>query len=197
MTSASWNTLGPLIVDNALPAVLCEELLRHFEHSTQRPRSYQGVIDETLRKCKYVEVPERLANLVMAAVSPHIDAFFGVDTYPVPGQPTVIYRYGPGVGFVTHHDEVTETELERAATNGQPVIGGDLTTVLFLSGPDEYGGGALYFEEPPLDLRPAKGALVAFPATRDFMHGVRPITGGARYSLLTRRLVKGTARFAG
>ncbi len=190
MTSALWNTLGPLIVDNALPAVLCEELLRHFERSTQRPRSYQGVVDETLRKCEYVEVPERLANLVTAAVSPHIDAFFDVDTYPVPGQRTLIYRYGPGVGFVTHHDEVTETELERAATNGQPVIGGDLTTVLFLSGPDEYGGGALYFEKPPLDLRPAKGALVAFPATRDFMHGVRPITAGARYTLLARRFVK-------
>ncbi|MEU4581739.1 2OG-Fe(II) oxygenase [Kitasatospora aureofaciens] len=193
MTSAPWNTLGPLTVDNALPAVLCEQLLRHFEHSTQLPRSYQGVVDEKLRKCEYVEVPEYLANLVTAAVTPHVDPFFGVETYPVPGQPTLIYRYGPGAGFVTHHDEVTEIELERAATNGQPVIGGDLTTVLFLSGPDEYGGGALYFEEPPRDLRPAKRALVAFPATRDFMHGVRPITAGARYTLLARRFVKAPA----
>ncbi|MCC9311931.1 2OG-Fe(II) oxygenase [Kitasatospora sp. RB6PN24] len=190
MTSTSWNTLGPLTVDNALPAVLCEELLRHFEHSAQRPRSYQGMVDQSMRNCEYGEVPEALANLVTAAVTPHVDAFFGVATYPVPGQPTLIYRYGPGVGFVTHHDEVTAQELERAATNGQPVIGGDLTTVLFLSGPYEYAGGALYFEEPPLDLRPAKGALVAFPATRAFMHGVRPITAGARYTVLARRFVK-------
>ncbi|MEY9846115.1 putative 2-oxoglutarate/Fe(II)-dependent dioxygenase YbiX [Streptacidiphilus sp. BW17] len=138
---------------------------------------------------------ERAASRT-AAVTPLIDAFFGVDTYPVPGRPTLIYRYGEGVGFVTHHDEVTEVALERAATNGQPVIGGDLTTVLFLSGPDEYGGGALYFEAPPLDLRPAKGALVAFPATRHFLHSVRPITAGSRYTLLARRDVKGSVQRA-
>lgn len=148
MIQTTWNKRGPLTADGVLPDILCRELLRHFENSAQRSRSYQGIVDEKLRKCDFVEVPEQLANRVSAAVTPHIDGFFGVETYPVPGQPVLIYRYGTGVGFVTHHDEVTEIERERAATNGQPIIGGDLTTVLFLSGPGEYGGGALYFEEP-------------------------------------------------
>jgi len=66
--------------------------------------------------------------------------------------------------------------------------------VLFLNDPDEYSGGALYFEEPSLELRPAQGALVAFPATRDFMHGVRKIEHGERYTALARRSVVSTAQ---
>ncbi|MEV6984492.1 2OG-Fe(II) oxygenase [Sphaerisporangium sp. NPDC051017] len=190
MTSTpTWNTRAPLCVDNVLPAALCLELLRHFDSSVQRPRSYQGIVNESLRKCAYAAVPQLLADRVTDTVTPHLDGYFGVETRAVPGQPALIYRYGPGVGFVTHHDEVTAEETDRAAANGQPIIGGDLTTLLFLSGPDEYGGGDLYFVEPPLELRPARGALIAFPATRQYLHGVRPITSGERYTLLIRRAV--------
>jgi PKHD-type hydroxylase len=130
-----------------------------------------------------------MAETVAKLVTDRVDEYFGVESTPVVGQPQLIYRYGQGVGFVTHHDEVTEVELERAAANGQPVIGGDLTTVLFLNPPAAYSGGALYFEDPRLELRPPRGSLVAFPATRQYMHGVRPIEQGERFTLLVRHSV--------
>ncbi|MBP2322644.1 PKHD-type hydroxylase [Kibdelosporangium banguiense] len=180
---------GPLVVENVLPEQLRDDLLSYFRSTESLPRSYQGVVDQSQRNCAFVEVPAELADVVLKLVADRVDEYFGIESAPIDGQPQLIYRYGIGVGFVTHHDEVTEVELERAESNGQPVIGGDLTTLLFLNGPDAYEGGALYFEQPPLELRPPQGTLVAFPATRDFMHGVKQIDRGERFSLLARRSV--------
>jgi PKHD-type hydroxylase len=184
-----WLNRGPLVVENLLTGQLCDELLAQFKTGAQRPRSYQGLVDSSRRNCDYVEVSRTLADIVADLMCEHVDGYFGVQSCPIEQQPQLIYRYGQGVGFVTHHDEVTGIELERATYNSQPVIAGDLTTVLFLNGPNEYGSGALYFEYPQLELRPSKGTLVAFPATRDFMHGVRPIEHGERFTLLARRAV--------
>lgn len=193
MDQHSWKTRRPLVVKEIVPDALCDEVLRHFKESPQLPRSYQGVVDESLRKCDFTVVPEPVADRVTQHIESVVRDHFGVESTPVDGQPVLIYRYGEGVGFVPHHDEVTEAEIERSKSNGQPVIGGDLTTVVFLNAADEYGGGSLYFDEPvSLDLRPPRGTLVAFPATRAFVHGVRPITFGERYTLLARRSVTGT-----
>jgi PKHD-type hydroxylase len=187
MERTPWHMRGPLVIEDVLSEQLCDDLLHSFRSSEAQPRSYQGVVDQSLRNCAFAEVPGDLADMVLKLVAHHVDGYFGIESAPITSQPQLIYRYGEGVGFVTHHDEVTKVERERAEHNGQPVIGGDLTTVLSLNGPDEYTGGALYFEQPPLELRPPKGTLVAFPATRDFMHGVNPIERGERFSLLARR----------
>lgn len=102
----------------------------------------------------------------------------------------IVYRYPVGVGFVLHHDEVTNIERERAQTNNQPVIGGDLTCSVLLSEPAEYVGGTFVFPDHAVSLTPEQGDLIIFPATRRFMHEITSITRGARYSLLMRLEVK-------
>jgi PKHD-type hydroxylase len=189
MDHGAWHDRGPFVLHELVPAELCDQLLDAFWAAESRPRSYQGVVDASQRKCDYAEVPVPLAIQVTAVVAEHVDELFGVRSEPVARQPLLIYRYRLGIGFVTHHDEVTDVEVERSCHNGQPVIGGDLTTILFLNDPREYVGGALYFEAPPLELRPSRGTVVTFPATRQFMHGVRPIEQGERYTLLGRRTV--------
>ncbi|WP_367115176.1 2OG-Fe(II) oxygenase [Actinophytocola sp.] len=64
--------------------------------------------------------------------------------------------------------------------------------MLFLNDPDQYEGGELYFVRPvDLELRPPSGTLVSFPATRDYLHGVRPIGDEERYTLLVRHITDG------
>ncbi len=46
-----------------------------------------------------------------------------------------------------------------------PVLDGDFTVVLYLSGPDEYDGGDLFFPHLEISLRPSIGSMVAFPAS--------------------------------
>jgi PKHD-type hydroxylase len=191
MDHGAWQERGPFVLHELVPAELCNRLLDAFRAAEARPRSYQGVIDASQRKCDYAEAPGQLASQVNAVVAEQIGELFGVESEPVAAQPLLVYRYRQGIGFVTHHDEVTDVELSRSCHNGQPVIGGDLTTILFLNDPREYVGGALYFEAPPLELRPSRGTVVTFPATRQFMHGVRPIEQGERYTLLARRTVVG------
>ncbi|MGB3443208.1 MAG: 2OG-Fe(II) oxygenase [Actinophytocola sp.] len=145
------------------------------------------MIDHDVRNCDYVKVPEPLAETVDASIVGHMERYYNTATRPIPGQPTLIYRYMKGVGFDVHHDEVTDIEVCRAQQSGQPVIGGNVTALLFLNDPDKYVGGELYFEHPvELEVRPPSGTLVSFPATRDYLHGVRPIRAGERYSLLVR-----------
>ncbi|MFJ6519295.1 2OG-Fe(II) oxygenase [Streptomyces filamentosus] len=158
----------------------------HVKHQIPRPRTYQGVIDETLRKSEYVEIPPHLEDAVASHCFGHVRDHFEIAPKRIPSQPAVAYCYGPGVGFVAHHDEVTDIERERARTNGQPVVGGDLTLVVWLNTPDSYRGGELFFEDPAQEIKPPCGTLVAFPATRDHIHGVRPITRGERVTLVVR-----------
>ncbi|MFI5981995.1 hypothetical protein ACIBEA_14065 [Streptomyces sp. NPDC051555] len=53
---------------------------------------------------------------------------------------------------MAHHDEVTDVERERARTDGQPVVGGDLTLLVWLNTPDSYAGGELFFENPAQEI---------------------------------------------
>lgn len=179
------------MVDKVMPDGICKDLLRHFSVSRPRPRSYQGIVDPSKRHCDYVEVPSPETVLIDEIVANQVNELFNVRSQTLMNQPLLIYRYTKGVGFVSHHDEVTDIELKRSVHNGQPVLGGNITTVLFLNPPDEYVGGALCFEKPALELRPSRGTLVAFPATREFMHSVEPIEEGERYTLLGRRAVVG------
>ncbi|MEU5874189.1 2OG-Fe(II) oxygenase [Glycomyces sp. NPDC047369] len=182
-----WDQRGPFVIASVLDEDLVARLLAALKAGQAKPRSYQGVVDLTERDCSYVEVPQALAEEVNGAIGAHVAACYGVETAPMENQPQLIYSYGEGVGFVAHHDEVTDIERERAADTGQPVIGGDVTCVLFLTGPDQYAGGELFFEDPAMEVRPAAGALVTFPATRTFMHGVNRISAGERITLLARR----------
>ncbi|MGY3201882.1 2OG-Fe(II) oxygenase [Streptomyces sp. TE5632] len=182
----TWKSRLPLVVESAIPLSLCGALMDHVKNQTARPRTYQGVIDESLRKSEYVEVPAHLEEAVISRCATHLRGHFEIVPKRIPTQPSVVYRYGAGVGFVAHHDEVTDIERERARTNGQPVVGGDLTLVVWLNTPDSYGGGELFFENPAQEIKPPCGTLVAFPATRDHIHGVRPITRGERVTLVVR-----------
>lgn len=189
------STLNPLVVENLVDQDLCRELLHSFATQIPEPRSYQGAVDRNVRNCDYVKVPDALANTVSSRIAEQIDQYYNTAIRPMLDQPMLIYRYGKGVGFDVHHDQVTEIEATRAQENGQPVIGGDITAVLFLNDPDQYVGGELYFQHPvELEVRPPAGTLVSFPATTDYLHGVRPIRAGERYTLLVRYSADGHGR---
>jgi 2OG-Fe(II) oxygenase superfamily len=57
----------------------------------------------------------------------------------------------------------------------------DLGSVIYLN--DEYKGGEIYFPQHNIELRPSAGNAIAFPGDEYYMHGVREITDGCRYTL--------------
>lgn len=48
---------------------------------------------------------------------------------------------------------------------------------------DDYEGGEIYFPNQNIELKPKENTLIFFPGTLEFLHGVRPITNGTRYTL--------------
>ena len=58
----------------------------------------------------------------------------------------------------------------------------DVSMVFFLN--EEFGKGELEFPELGLTIKPKKGMIVMFPSYKEFLHTVKPVTWGHRYSLV-------------
>lgn len=54
--------------------------------------------------------------------------------------------------------------------------------ILYLN--DEYTGGEIYFPQHNIDIAPGPGSLVVFEGSHEFLHGVREITSGDRFTIL-------------
>ena len=48
---------------------------------------------------------------------------------------------------------------------------------------DNYEGGEIYFPNQNIEIKPKPNTLVFFPGTMEYLHGVKPITNGIRYTL--------------
>jgi len=57
----------------------------------------------------------------------------------------------------------------------------DFGTVTFLN--SNFSGGELYLPDLDLVIEPTPGYTVIFPGTMDFLHGVKKITKGTRYTI--------------
>ena len=57
----------------------------------------------------------------------------------------------------------------------------DIATLIYIN--NDYNGGEIYFPEYDICLKPEPGDLVCFPDTPNFIHGVKPISEGIRYTI--------------
>lgn len=56
----------------------------------------------------------------------------------------------------------------------------DYGSVIYLN--DDYDGGEIYFPDQDIDFKPKAGTVVFFPSNNMFIHGVREILSGYRYT---------------
>lgn len=57
----------------------------------------------------------------------------------------------------------------------------DFAGVIYLN--DDYEGGSIHFPRQQLEIKPDAGTLVTFPGTLEYLHGVREVTEGVRYTI--------------
>ena len=57
----------------------------------------------------------------------------------------------------------------------------DIGSIIYLN--DQYEGGEVFFPQHDREIRPVAGNAFAFPGDEHYMHGVREITSGCRYTL--------------
>lgn len=78
---------------------------------------------------------------------------------------THIARFEPGWGMHEHFDA------------GKP---NDIATLVYLN--NDYVGGDIYFPEYGISHKPEPGDLLCFPDNPDYVHGVKAISDGIRYT---------------
>jgi len=62
--------------------------------------------------------------------------------------------------------------------NGTYIV--DYGSVIYIN--QNYTGGEIYFPQHGLELKPKEGSLIFFPSSSYYLHGVRPVIEGVRYT---------------
>lgn len=121
------------------------------------------------------EAAETLNEVLGKAIQSHPN--FQAATWCKTMRNVMVSRYAPGMQYGLHCDN--------------PLMGGgrkmrtDLAMTLFLSDPESYEGGELYFESPwgAQRIKLPAGSAVVYPATT--LHRVNPVTRGERLAGVT------------
>jgi PKHD-type hydroxylase len=100
-----WRSTGPILFEGVFPQARCEALRSVIATDGASPRSYQGLVDPTVRECVYVRSQWSAMPELRRFLVEQVEPVFGVRASSQIDAPLMVYRYGQGVGFVPHHDE--------------------------------------------------------------------------------------------
>ena len=167
-----------------IPGVLTPDQVRHCNDVLGRAAWVDGRVtagEQSGLAKRNLQVPEdapearALGDLILKALANH--PRFMSAALPLRVYPPLFNRYAKSMGFGDHIDN---------AIRISPVTGGryrtDLSCTLFLTAPEQYGGGELVIEgglSPERISLPA-GDMILYPATT--VHRVEPITRGERWA---------------
>lgn len=155
----------------------CDEIVKHSEEFATFEKggiTNARLFDDTVRNVhmtgvgQWPEIDGKLYKIFGRAmqtyVSKHADlAVKGDEGY-------TLLRYGPGQHYSEHVDNCTDRPRQ-------------VTAILGLN--SEYTGGEFRFWGGSWEKTIEKGALLMFPSSFQYPHGVQPVREGTRYSIIT------------
>ncbi len=167
-----------------IPNVLDTEEVARFRHILEQQSWVDGKVTagEQSAKAKYnLQIPQEseaaryLGDLILQALGRN--PLFHSAALPLRVYPPLFNRYDEGMQFDMHVDNAI-----------RPVPGTgfrlrtDVSSTLFLSGPDEYDGGELVIQDTYCQqtVKLPAGDMVVYPSTS--LHAVSPITRGSRWA---------------
>lgn len=127
-------------------------------------------------KDKKLEIADRdLAKRITDRAQELFEGLY--DTTPL----TEFQRQYSGVSLDEHYDQGHDARLVRA-------------TVTYVN--DNYVDGELYFPDRDLVFRPKAGTMITFPASKDYVHGVKKVgEGPTRYVITSFAWAHGSAGY--
>lgn len=100
-----------------------------------------------------------------------IEASFNCRVWP---RPPVIMRWRPGIEQRPHADK----QLNDGRPNAFPTY--DLSSLFYYN--DDFDGGEIYFPQHDIEITPKAGMAVMFVGDINYLHGVKMITSGFRFT---------------
>ena len=89
-------------------------------------------------------------------------------------RPPVIMRWRPGIEQRPHADK----QLNDGRPNAFPTY--DLSSLFYYN--DDFEGGEIYFPQHDIEIKPKAGMAVMFVGDINYLHGVRMVTSGFRFT---------------
>lgn len=167
-----------------VPEVLGADQVRAFRSRLDTAEWVDGGVTAGFQSAgvkRNLQLPQdsAVARELGAQVLDALDAslLFNAAALPARVFPPLFNCYREGQTFGAHVDNAI-----RAVPGTGHRVRTDISATLFLSEPDEYGGGELVIDDTygPHKVKLAAGHLVLYPGTS--LHRVLPVTRGARYA---------------
>ena len=192
-----------LIQRNAIAPADLELLTRYVQHARMEQTAVSNfaedapeegvewVVDRGIRDTHHVHqtttIVRKLRSILKAGISSFIEPFYNVEIRD--WEPLQLLHYGAGGHYIPHVDAETLYTDEDGAELWEKTLDRDVSVVYFLN--DDFKGGELVFPHLDLLIRPEAGTLVCFPSDHNYIHGVKPVISGHRYTVVTWMRVEG------
>ena len=188
------NAVGPAdlaeIVSFVRDAMLSDSPVSNFEGEGQAGE-VEWVINKQIRDTQLVKltkpIEKKLRALDDKSIASYINPYYDVEVRDC--EPSQILHYGPGGHYIPHVDAETLYKDDSGIELWEKTLDRDLSVVYFLN--HDFSGGELFFPALDLVIEPEAGTLVCFPSDHNYIHGVRPVTSGHRYTVVTWMRVSG------
>lgn len=114
-------------------------------------------------------------RIMIKRLKPEVERFFNVTANAT--NPCVV-RWLPGQLQMPHADKELHEGEDAGKPNDFPYY--DLGSLFYLN--EDYEGGELYFPNQNIEIKPKRGAAYFFPGDMNYIHGVKEIKSGIRYT---------------
>lgn len=165
-----------------IPNVLTPDEVAHCRRTLDAADWADGRVtagDQSAKVKNNLQVPEdsavaqELGDIVLRGLAR--SPLFASAALPLRVYPPMFNRYDVGMTFGTHVDNaIRNVRGTRVRT--------DVSTTLFITGPDEYDGGELVVEDTygAQSVKLPAGDMIVYPSTS--LHRVNPVTRGSRWA---------------
>ena len=94
---------------------------------------------------------------------------------PIYSENLQLVRWLPTYQLEPHADQENPDDVPH------PYPWRDFAAVVYLN--DDYEGGSIHFPNQQFELKATAGTLITFPGTLQYLHGVKAVTEGVRYTI--------------
>jgi predicted 2-oxoglutarate/Fe(II)-dependent dioxygenase YbiX len=151
----------------------------------------EWVINKDIRDTHHLHqtttIVRKLRSILKGGISSFVEPFYNIKIRD--WEPLQLLHYGSGGHYIPHVDAETLYTDEEGLELWEKTLDRDLSVVYFLN--DDFEGGELFFPKLDLLIEPEAGTLVCFPSDHNYIHGVKPVATGRRYTVVTWMRVKG------
>ncbi len=176
-----------VILNEVISTETCKEIISEFDNSNLWQAGNiggKGDVNAQIRNCDAMNISEEIVinensekrkeldAKIFEAVSKCLRFYNGMYWNLQVRQDTgyILLRYKKDGFYIEHVDHFPEYQRT-------------LTMSLILN--DDFEGGDFAFFNKEYIIKPKAGQAIIFPSNFMFPHGVMPVTGGTRYSLVT------------